>query len=145
MFVSCHVFLPVRCKIFSCSTYNFASLFGLARPPFDLSSLSSSHRFCAAVSQIEGTDTRTSSGACIVYNPPIPTYLSLFVTLSRRPVFPLKPHFHGNARDLMPTAMADILGESHADSFLLERRFWVTGGFLLAAPLAFSRTLGALR
>lgn len=45
----------------------------------------------------------------------------------------------------MPTAMTDILGESHADSLLLERRFWVTAGFLVAAPLAFSRTLGALK
>lgn len=45
----------------------------------------------------------------------------------------------------MPTVMADILGESHAGSLLLERHFWVTGGFVLAAPLAFSRTLGALR
>lgn len=45
----------------------------------------------------------------------------------------------------MPTAMTDILGESHPDSFLLERRFWVTAGFLVAAPLAFSRTLGALK
>lgn len=52
---------------------------------------------------------------------------------------------HCVARDLMPTAMADILGESHQDSLLRSRHLWVTAGFLIAAPLAFSRTLGALK
>ncbi|CAM9231757.1 unnamed protein product [Ectocarpus sp. 4 AP-2014] len=47
--------------------------------------------------------------------------------------------------DLMPTAMADILGRSYPDSVLRDRHVWVTIGFLLAAPLAFSRTLGALK
>ncbi|CAM9967945.1 unnamed protein product, partial [Hapterophycus canaliculatus] len=47
--------------------------------------------------------------------------------------------------DLMPTAMADILGDSHPDSLLLSRHLWVTVGFFLVAPLAFSRTLGALK
>ncbi|CAN0475299.1 unnamed protein product, partial [Ascophyllum nodosum] len=48
-------------------------------------------------------------------------------------------------RDLMPTVMSQILGDSHPESLWLERRVWVTAGFLLAAPLAFSRTLGALK
>ena len=45
----------------------------------------------------------------------------------------------------MPTVMSQILGDSHPESLWLERRVWVTAGFLLAAPLAFSRTLGALK
>lgn len=51
----------------------------------------------------------------------------------------------GHIRDLMPAAMSDIVGDAHPDSLLLERRLWVTVGFFLAAPLAFSRTLGALK
>ena len=45
----------------------------------------------------------------------------------------------------MPVAMSDILDDAEPDSLLLDRHVWVTVGFLLAAPLAFSRTLGALR
>lgn len=45
----------------------------------------------------------------------------------------------------MPVAMSDIFQDAEPDSLLLDRRVWVTVGFLLAAPLAFSRTLGALR
>lgn len=48
-------------------------------------------------------------------------------------------------RSLMTTVMSEIVGEHTPFSLLLERRFWVTVGFSLAAPLACSRTVGALR
>ncbi|CAM9790433.1 unnamed protein product, partial [Discosporangium mesarthrocarpum] len=47
--------------------------------------------------------------------------------------------------DLMPVAAADVISGDLHGSFLVERRFWVTVAILVAAPLAFSHTLGALR
>lgn len=46
---------------------------------------------------------------------------------------------------LMTTVMSEFVDEGGDLAFLVDRQFWVTVGFLLAAPMASSRTLGALR
>ncbi|CAM9537629.1 unnamed protein product, partial [Phaeothamnion confervicola] len=48
--------------------------------------------------------------------------------------------------DVMPDVAEVILGPNHDDdSVFLRRHFWVTVGFVTVAPLAFARTLGALK
>lgn len=48
-------------------------------------------------------------------------------------------------RSLMKTVISGFVEDDSDLAFLLSRRVWVTTGFLLAAPLACSRTVGALR